>query len=241
MWPSLAVVWCSWSGATRRRGSTPRSYVGSPSPERESRLRGTQRDKLSAVWVRRSAIKPIPRHARVPQSVVAAACGKLATLDARAERLVREGHERFSVEQPAVARYLIERLPPSLDGVALALGRMLSVAVFLAFEALPTGVLRAVSADTVASADVSLGADEELRRADPMDALETEDIVAIEQPALVAFVNQHVGLTLQKHAETVDVDHVAVVFRAILVEILALSHAVSPLEGFSIGPDERLA
>ena len=51
--------------------------------------------------------------------------------------------------------------------------------------------------------------------------------------ALVAFVNEHIGLTLAKHAGSIDVDHVAVVFRAILVEILALSHAVLPPPGHS--------
>ena len=60
--------------------------------------------------------------------------------------------------------------------------------------------LRGSTEDAVAAADASLGADEELRRSDPMDALDSEDIVAIEQPALVSFVNEHIGRTLEKHA-----------------------------------------
>jgi hypothetical protein len=65
--------------------------------------------------------------------------------------------------------------------------------------------------------------------------------VAIEQPALVAFVNEHIGLTLAKHAGSIDVDHVAVVFRAILVEILALSHAVLPPPGHLASSSEPMA
>lgn len=183
------------------------------------------------MWVRRSAIRPVPRYARVPESAIAAIETRLASADARAERLVADAYQRFSAEQHALAEYLGQRLTHSLDDVAQALGQMLSVAVFMAFEALPTGTLRSASADAVAAADAALGADEELRRADPVDALDSEDIVAIEQPALVGFVNQHIGVTLEKHAESVDVDDVALVFRAILVEILTLSHAVHPPDG----------
>jgi len=162
---------------------------------------------------------------------MAAVEAKLAGAELRAERLAAEGYQRLKSEQRPLAEYLMERLPHSFDEVALDLGRMLSVAVFMAFEALPTGVLRSASADAVASADAALGADEELRRADPVDALDSEDIVAIEQPALVAFVNRQIGLALEKHAESVDVDDVASVFRSILVEILVLSQAVAPPDG----------
>lgn len=164
-----------------------------------------------------------------------------AGVDARARELAAEGFERFSTEQQELAQYMAGKLTHSLDEVALALGHMLGVAVFVAFESFPGTRLRRLSADAVAAADAALGADEELRRLDPLDALDSEDIVAIEQPALVAFVNQHVGLTLEKYADSVDVDHVAVVFRAILVEILALSHAVVAPPGYPVGREEPMA
>lgn len=153
--------------------------------------------------------------------------------DGQAQALAREGLERLSREQAQLARYLLERLEQPLDEAALELGQLLAVSVFMAFEATPDAALSASSADAVAAAEASLAADEELRRSDPMEALESEDIVAIEQPALVAFVNEQIGHTLEKHAGSIDVDHVAVVFRAILVEILALSHAVVPPAGYS--------
>lgn len=161
--------------------------------------------------------------------------------DEQARHLARDGFERFNAEQGALARYLLDRLSHSLDDAALALGHMLAVAVFMAFESSPGTRLRGSTEDDVAAAEASLGADEALRRNDPMDALDSEDIVAIEQPALVAFVNEHIGLTLEKHAGTIDVDHVAVVFRAILVEILALSHSVLPPPGFPRDAGEPMA
>jgi hypothetical protein len=185
------------------------------------------------VWVRRSAIRLVPRFARVPASAVAAVEAMLSGTDDRTRSLAREGLDRFNTEQRPLSRYVFERLQRSLDEPASGLGRMLVVAVFLAFESVPGLRLRPSSEDEVSAADAALAADEELRRTDPMDALDSEDIVAIEQPALVAFVNEHIGRTLEKHAGTIDVDHVAVVFRAILVEILTLSHAVEPPPGHS--------
>lgn len=189
------------------------------------------------MWVRRSAIKPIPRHARVSQSTVAVVEAKLASADARAQRVVADAYQRFSNEQQALAEYLRQRLPHSLDDVARSLGQTLSVALFMTFEQTSTGELRPASADDVAAADAALAADEELRRTDPVDALDSEDIIAIEQPALVAFVNHHIGITLEKHADSADVDDVAHVFRALLVEIMALSHAVIPPDGAAREPE----
>jgi hypothetical protein len=193
------------------------------------------------VWVRRSAIRPVPRFARVSASAVAAARAILSGADDQTPRRAREGFERFNAEQQALARYLSGRFSHSLDESALALGQMLAVAVFMAFESSPGTRLTCLTDDAVAAVDAALGADEELRRSNPMDALDSEDIVAIEQPALVAFVNEHIGLTLEKHAGSIDVDHVAVVFRAILVEILALSHAVLPPPGHPAAQAEPMA
>lgn len=193
------------------------------------------------MWVRRSAIKPVPRFARVPASAVAAARAKLSGSDEQRRLLVRERFDRLSVAHPGLGRYLRGRLPPALDSAALALGQMLAVAVHLAFESTPGLRSSPADDDLVAATDAALAADEALRQSDPMDALDSEDIVAIEQPALVGFVNEHVGLTLERHAGAIDVDQVALVFRAILVEILTLSRAVLPPPGHAAGEGPALA
>lgn len=177
----------------------------------------------------------------MPASAVAAVRALLSGADEQRRAFVRERFERLSQVQPGIARYLQGRLPPALDSAALALGQMLAVAVHLGFESTPGLRLRPLGEDGVAAVDAALGADEELRQSDPMDALDSEDIVAIEQPALVAFVNEHIGLTLERHAGSIDVDHVALVFRAVLVEILALSQAVVPPPGFASGDGDALA
>lgn len=179
------------------------------------------------MWVRRSAIKAVPRFAQVPASAVAAASSDAAQ--------GRECLERLAATQPPLSRFLRQRFEQPLDATALALGQRLAGSVFAAFEAAFGERLAEASEDAVSGVELSLSADEVLRQNDPMDALDSEDIVAIEQPALVAFVNEQIDQTLEQHARSIDVDHVAVVFRTILIQILVLSHAVAPPPGFTTG------
>ena len=179
------------------------------------------------MWVRRSAIRPVPRFAQVPESAL--------VLAASAAVSGRQGLERLAAAQPSLSRYLRQRFEQPLDTTALALGQTLAASVFAAFEAAFGERLTVASDDTVSLVELSLAADEVLRQTDPMDALDSEDIVGIEQPALVAFVNEQIDETLDEHARSIDVDHVAVVFRTILVQILVLSQAVAPPPGFATG------
>jgi hypothetical protein len=184
------------------------------------------------MWVRRSAIRPVPRYARLPESSIRSMEASFSAADGRAQELARASYERLTTQQPALTAYLARKLAASLDDTALALGHMLAVAVYVGFESFAGRALRSLTPEAVAAADLALAADEELRRSDPRDALDSEDIVAIDQPALVAFVNEHIERTLEQHADVVDVDDVDVVFRTILVEIVALSHAVAPPAGY---------
>lgn len=163
----------------------------------------------------------------MPASVVGAARSEAA--------LGREHLERFALAQPALSRFLRQRFEQPLDAAALALGQALAASVFVAFEAAFAERLGIASEDAVSMVELSLSADEALRQTDPMDALDSEDIVGIEQPALVAFVNEQLDQTLEQHARSIDVDHVAVIFRAVLIQILVLSQAVAPPPGFTTG------
>jgi hypothetical protein len=163
----------------------------------------------------------------VPASAVAAARSEVAP--------GRDGLERLAAAQPPLARYLRQRFEQPLDATALALGQTLAASVLAAFEAAFGERLGVATEDAVSAIELSLSADEVLRQTDPMDALDSEDIVGIEQPALVAFVNERIEDTLEQHARSIDVDHVAAVFRTILIQILVLSQAVAPPPGFATG------
>jgi hypothetical protein len=165
----------------------------------------------------------------------------LSAADERARRLARIGHERLKSDQPALAEFLARQWSPALDETALALGQSLAVAIFLAFEAHSPSSLQRLGSEALSDARLGLDADEDLRRVEAADPLDSEDILAIEQPALIAFVNEQLSRTLERHADSVDVDDVALVFRTLLVEIIALSRAVRPPPGHPVGPGDALA
>jgi ketosteroid isomerase-like protein len=74
-------------------------------------------------------------------------------------------------------------------------------------------------------------ADEALRREDPSEVMETDDVVAMTQPALVHFVQHHLEEAIEQAGESPDLEAFDHVYRTVLVEVVALSHAVVPPEG----------
>lgn len=50
----------------------------------------------------------------------------------------------------------------------------------------------------------------------------------MEQPDVLAFVQEHLDAALEANANEVDVDDVHTIYRVVLIEVLALSYAVRP-------------
>ena len=101
--------------------------------------------------------------------------------------------------------------------------------------------LDAVTEEQIRATGELLSLDEELRRSDPAESLDTDDVIAMEQPHILGFIHEHIDATLDAHAEQIDVDDVHSVYRVVLVEILALSYAVRRPEGFPVAKIELLA
>jgi DNA-binding protein Fis len=76
---------------------------------------------------------------------------------------------------------------------------------------------------------------------DPEEPLETDDVIALEQPDLMGFVREHLDATLESHAQHIDVDDVSQVYQLVLIEVLALSYAVARPRGFPVTKLELLA
>lgn len=149
---------------------------------------------------------------------------------------------RFEQTQPAVAQLAASVLARPLDETALALGYFLTIAVWLAFERTFGARLHAVSDDELKAAEDALTLEEELRATHAEEPLDLDDVMAIEQPGILAFVNEHVDAALEPSdadGHDVDVDDVHLVYRMVLVLTLALSHAVVPISG--VRPRELLA
>lgn len=185
------------------------------------------------MWVRSSAIRPVPSYARVPASALESVRLSLAEDEDEARIQLDEAFDRFEEEQPCLSAHIGDVLNAPLDETVLALGYFLALAVWLAFEQ-AHGQLDEVSAESIGATLELLGLDEELRRADPTESLDTDDIVAMEQPHLLEFVYEHVNATLEANAPHIEVDDIDVIYRVILVEILALSYAVGRPAGYTV-------
>lgn len=193
------------------------------------------------MWVRSAAIRPVPPFAQLPAQALEVAEDWLAGNDTLTDERLREAFERFEQNQPALAERMTRTLGRAQDEVAAALGYFLALALWLAFdEAFGDRVAR-LSDTELDGADQSLRLDEQLRGSDPVEAVDSDDVVAMEQPHAVRFIHEHVEAALESHAAIVDVDAVHRIYRTVLVEVLALSYAVAAPEDFAGDPNEVCA
>jgi len=173
---------------------------------------------------------------------------EVAVLEGIERELAQEGDDarkeldaafhRFEATQPHLADRVSAILSRPLDETALALGYFLSIAIWLAFERVFKARLGEVSADALKATEDALSLEEELRASHADEPFDLDDVVAMEQPGVLSFVHGHAEQGARespREARDVDVDDVHLVYRAILVLTLALSHAVAP-EG---GPQRR--
>jgi hypothetical protein len=191
------------------------------------------------VWVRSAAIRPVPFWAQLPHEAIAAVEEWLGDDEATTEERLGETFERFEQNQPALARRIGVALTRTQDEVALALGYFLSLVVWLAFDKSHGKRLARVSDTAVDSVDEALDLDEKLRGEDPAEAVDSDDVVAMEQPHLMHFIHEHIDAALDVHAGDVDVDAVHGVYRLMLVEVLALSYAIAAPKG-SVGTSSEI-
>lgn len=165
----------------------------------------------------------------------------LADDDDEARTQLDDAFERIENNQPALAAHVGEVLGRQLDETALALGYFLTLAIWLAFERAHGEHIDEVSEAELAATEELLALDEELRKSDASESLDSDDVIAMEQPTVMLFVHEHIDATLEAHAQQIDVDDVHVVYRLILVEVLSLSYAVQRPAGYPVSKIELMA
>jgi hypothetical protein len=161
---------------------------------------------------------------------------------------------RFEQTQPELAARINDVLDRPLDETALALGYFLSIAIWMAFEQTFSARLAEVTTDAWRATSDALALEEDLRKKHADEPLDLDDVLALEQPDVVAFVHEHVEAALETtlapasespsgfaavagealfatESADVDVDDIHLVYRTILALTLALSHAVAPEGG----------
>jgi len=191
------------------------------------------------VWARGAAIRPVPSYAIVERRIIDLVEEDLTGDEEQAEARLDAAFVRFETTQPALAERLSSVLARPLDETALALGYFLGIAIFLTFERQFGARLGAVDETALRATDEALNLEEQLRAARTEEPVEVEDVIAQEQPSIMAFLHENEEAALEAAegpADTaaprdVDVDDVHVVYRTMLVITLCLSHAVEPQPG----------
>ncbi len=178
------------------------------------------------MWVRRAAIRPVPKFAELPERTLTEVEDQLSEDDDASRSRLDEAFTRFEETQPVLAARISAALSRPVDETALALGYFLTLAVWLAFDAAFRGDVEQVTETALTSVEESLQLDEQIRLSDPAEALDSDDVVAMEQPHVLAFIHEHIDAALEANANEVDVDDVHAIYRLVLIEVLALSYAV---------------
>jgi hypothetical protein len=195
------------------------------------------------MWSRGVAIRPVPSHAVVDQRTVDVVRDAFADDDDEAQKKLDDAFARFEATQPALSARLEDALERrTLDETARTLGYFLGVCVWLAFDKQFEGRVGRVDEVAVRAESDALDLESELRAAQPGDALDSDDVITREQPALMAFIQEHIDVALEGGASRdVDVDDVYEIYRVVLVELLSLSHAIAPHPGAPARRGEVLA
>jgi len=165
-------------------------------------------------------------YAQVPLRALSNIEDQLGEDDEQARARLDEAFTRFEETQPALADRISKTLGGPLDETALALGYFLTLAIWLAFDAVFSGDIVEVTETALEGVEESLKLDEQIRLSDPAEAVDSDDVVAMEQPDVLTFVHEHLDAALEANAAEVDVEDVHTVYNVVLVEVLALSYAV---------------
>ena len=183
------------------------------------------------MFLQRAALRPVPSHAVIQERAIADLHEALDADDASLQEVLDEGYRDLDETQPTLATFLAEELTSRDEELAQSVGYFLVVAVYLAFRAAFEDSIAEIKEEDLRAAVEALELDENLRADNPNEVLDSDDVLAMGQPALLQFIQAHVREAAQqsgREAELEDLDHV---YRAVLVEVIALTHAVQAPEG----------
>jgi len=152
-------------------------------------------------WIRGAALRPVSPWAVVPGEVVQELSEELSTAGEDVRSIVDRAYREFDARQPIVSGFVAERVNALGDPTAIALGYFLSITVFMMFERAFSGRIREVTDEELHAAREALDSEDELRQKDAAAWITSEDVVASQQPNVLAFVRQHLDAALEGGAD----------------------------------------
>lgn len=183
------------------------------------------------MFLQKAAIRQVPKFAVVDEAAVESVEEQLDVDDDAIQGVLDGGYRELDRRQPALSAWLAEEVSDREDELAQSLGYFLAIAIYLAFREAFGARLGEIDEHGLALALETLSMDEELRASDPADTLTSDDVIALGQPVLIDFIQHHMREAIEQAGDEVDVESLDRVYRAVLVEIIALSHAVLPPDG----------
>ena len=182
-------------------------------------------------FVKKAALRPVPKWAVVDDVALGGVESTLSDESDQLQETLDAAYREMDRRQPALAGWLGGEVSGRSDDLAQSLGYFLIVTVYMAFrEAFPTRLGEVTEAELTDARDM-LAADEELREGDAAEMMESDDVVAMTQPTLLHFVQHHLDQALDQAGEKADLESFDQVYRAVLIEVISLSHVVAPPEG----------
>ncbi len=190
------------------------------------------------MFVRKAALRPVPVWAVVDADSIESVERSLETQELELQEALDRGYRELDVKQAPLAAFAAQELSETQDELAQSLGYFLFVTVFLAFqEAFPRRMDSVGEADLRMAAEM-LAVDEALRAEDPVEVFDSDDVVAMGQPNVLSYVQHHLAEALEQGDGDVDLEELDRVYRAVLIEVIALSHGVISPTG-EIGPSHH--
>ncbi|MBC7171455.1 MAG: hypothetical protein H5U40_03465 [Polyangiaceae bacterium] len=186
------------------------------------------------MFLRKAALRPVPTYAVVDAHFIETIESTLDD-DGELQERLDVGYRELDRRQPTLSGWLSAELSSGRDEIVQSLGYFLIITVFMAFrEAFPKR-LREIDEGALHMAIDTLAVDEELRANDPTEILESDDIIAMGQPSMISFVQHHVNEAIEQSEGELNLEELDRIYRAVLVQVIALSHAVASPSGV-LGP-----
>lgn len=193
------------------------------------------------MWVRKSSIRQVPTYARIGSGVLDRVRNQLFVQSEESEETLDQAFEEFELAQPLVYAHISGVLDGPLGETARALGYFLSLAIWLSFQEGHGRAMKTVTRDELIATSELLAFDSQMRQADGGESLETDDVIAMEQPDLMHFIHEQIEATLDGPNEEMESDHLQAIYQMTLIELLSLSYAVQAPAGFPLSKSEAQA
>ncbi len=191
------------------------------------------------MFLRKAALRPVPGYAVVDSHFIDVIEQTLEADEDQLQEALDRGYRELDRMQPHLAPWIAEELSSGRDELVQSLGYFLSITIFMVFrEAFPTRLV-SVHESEIRVATELLAVDESLRANDPHEILESDDVVAMGQPAVVGFIQHHVEEAMTQSEGDIDLEELDGVYRALLIEVIALSHSVTSPTG-ELGPSREM-